>query len=84
MSTFEALRDLIVEDYAVAPEQLQPETALSDLEIDSLGQLELVFSIEDRFGIKADDKAGPFETLQDVIDYIDELIARDRAQSNAL
>ncbi|HEY8518874.1 MAG TPA: acyl carrier protein [Gammaproteobacteria bacterium] len=74
--TFEGLRDILVNEYELPPERLTPETRLEDVEIDSLAVMELVFSLEDRFHVTADERleAG-FATLGDIADYIDRLRA---------
>lgn len=73
--TFEALREILARDYALAPESLTPATALKDLAIDSLAMIELIFTLEDRFDVIAADMPEQFATLGDVASYIDGLIA---------
>jgi len=75
-STFEALREIIARDYALAPESLTPGTAMKELAMDSLALIELVFTLEDRFNVIAADTPEEFQTLGDVASYIDGLIAR--------
>ena len=75
-STFEALREIIARDYALAPESLTPGTELKELKIDSLALIELIFTLEDRFNVIADDTPEEFATLGDVARYIDGLIAQ--------
>ncbi|HVR81591.1 MAG TPA: phosphopantetheine-binding protein [Luteimonas sp.] len=74
-STFERLREIIAKDYALAPEALSPDTVLKDLAIDSLGLIELIFTLEDRFNVTAAETPQEFLTLGDVSAYIDQLIA---------
>ncbi|MEX2496535.1 MAG: phosphopantetheine-binding protein [Woeseia sp.] len=74
-TTFDVLRDIMVRDYELAPERLQPETPLADIDVDSLAVMELVFSLEDEFNVTAGDTDSAFETLGDVAMYIDRLIA---------
>lgn len=86
MTSFEGLCEILAKDYQLVPEQMTPETGLTDLEIDSLGVIELIFAIEDKFGVTATDvdsnSARDFATLRDVSNYIDRLIAqRDAAAS---
>lgn len=84
MTSFEGLCEILIKDYQCAPESLTPVTPLSDLAIDSLGVIELIFAIEDKFKVIATDAdpemAKNFTTLHDVTNYIDRLVAqRDRA-----
>lgn len=78
-TTFEGLRDILVEDYKLSPEALTPETQLEDIEIDSLGVIDLIFSLEDKFDITATDTGQNFKTLGDVANYIERLIAERSA-----
>ncbi len=73
-TTFDGLREILIKDYALAPESLTPATALEDLQIDSLAQIELIFAAEDRFHVTAQDTPETFKTLGDVAAYIDGLI----------
>jgi acyl carrier protein len=82
-TTFDGLRDIIVRDYQLPSEALTPDTVLREIEIDSLGVIELIFSLEDRFKVTATDTAKEFDTLGDIANYIDRLIAeRDARQAN--
>ena len=83
MSTLDTLTDILVRDYAVAPALVSSEATLATLKIDSLSLLELMFKIEDRFGVKiAEDTPTDLVTVNDVVGYIDRLIAR-RPKSRA-
>ena len=80
MTTLETLRDILIRDYKVAPDRLAPESLLSSLGIDSLGTLELMFKIEDRFHVKIPgDTPSDLLTVGDVVFYIDGLIANHSA-----
>jgi acyl carrier protein len=82
MSTLGILIDILVRDYCVPREQISPEATLTTLGLDSLSLLELMFKIEDRYGVKIkDDTPTDLVTVDDVIRYIDGLIARN-APSN--
>jgi len=83
MSTLDTLRDILVHDYGVAREQVTSDATLATLRIDSLSLLELMFKIEDRYGVKiTEDTPADLVTVNDVVAYIDGLIAR-RLQSRA-
>jgi acyl carrier protein len=76
MSTLEQLQDLMIGEYKLSREQLSPEVPLGSLGIDSLGIIELMFHIEDRFDIVlANDNTTDFVTIDDVVHYIDKLVA---------
>ena len=75
MTTLERLRTILVRDYKLAPEALAPEAPLESLGIDSLGAAELLFNVEDEFGITLPPEPVQLPTIGDVVDYIDRLIA---------
>ena len=75
MTTLERLQNLIISQYPVQREDLTPQARLEDLEIDSLGVMELFFSIEDEFQIKVPNEQVPLQSVGDVASYIDQLIA---------
>jgi acyl carrier protein len=74
-TTFERLSHLLVQHYKLAPERLSMDALLETLGIDSLGTVELLWSIEDSFLIKMPTDAVNLLTLGDVVRYIDELMA---------
>lgn len=78
-TTFDALRDILARDYELAPERLEPDTPLTDIDIDSLAAIELIFSLEDEFEVTAGDMQDAFDTLGDIANYIDRLIAERSA-----
>jgi acyl carrier protein len=84
MSTLETLQKILVDEFKSNPEQLRPETTLADLGIDSLDLVDLIFKIEDHFGLKVkDDVPRSLVTLADVAAYVDELRSRKSAESGS-
>ena len=81
MTTLERLRTILVRDYKLAPEVLVPEAPLESLGIDSLGAAELLFNVEDAFGITLPPEPVQLPTIGDVVDYIDRLIAAQRSDA---
>lgn len=83
-TTFQTLRDIIARDYEVAAERLHPDTELAEIEIDSLGVIELIFTLEDEFKVSTEDTNTEFKTLGDIATSIDELVAqRDAKEERA-
>jgi acyl carrier protein len=80
MTTLERLQVLIQKDLDLAPERLAPDARLEDLDIDSLRLIEILFSVEDEFGITvptgADELRARLVTVGDLAAYIDSLIAQ--------
>jgi acyl carrier protein len=76
MDILVTLQEILVKDYKVPKEKLAPDAHLSELGIDSLGMLELMFKIEDNFHLKIPgDTPTDLVTVQDVCSYIEGLVA---------
>ena len=59
----------------VPDEKLRPETLLADAGIDSLDSLQILFGIEEQFGISIpDDRARAMRTFGDMLDTIEALL----------
>jgi acyl carrier protein len=84
MSTLETLQDILVRDYGLTRDRLSPDALLDTLGMDSLSLLELMFKIEDGFHVKIPgDPPSGLRTVQDVVVYIDGLIADHPATTGA-
>ena len=83
MTTLQTLQDILVREYHVTPELATPEATLTTLGLDSLSIIELMFKIEDAFGLTiTDDPPTNLLTVSDVVGYIDGLVAtRSTAQA---
>ena len=70
----EKVKDIIVEQLGVNPEQVTPEASfIEDLGADSLDIVELVMAFEGEFGVEVpDEDAEKLQTVGDVIKYIEE------------
>lgn len=77
MTTFEVVRQMIVERFGV-PESAVSETMTFDaLGADSLDIVEFVMDIEDHFDIEFDDdRIEKLNNIQDAVAYIDQLIGK--------
>jgi acyl carrier protein len=76
MSTLEILQDLLMKEYRLTREQLAPDALLATVGVDSLGLIELMFQIEDRFGISLPEEKPPLMvTVSDLVAYIDQIVA---------
>jgi acyl carrier protein len=84
MTTLETLQDLLIAENGLTREQLTPEAELTALGIDSLGFVDLLFQIEDRFGIEIPgDNPTDLMRIGDVVTYIDSLRALQRERTAA-
>ena len=70
----EKVRDIIVEQLGVNPEQVTKEAKfIEDLGADSLDTVELVMAFEEEFGIDVpDEEAEKLLSVADVIRYVEE------------
>ena len=77
--TFARLAAILVRDYKLDPLALTPQSRLDALGIDSLGVAELLFNVEDAFGIALPPEPVDLPTLADVARFIDTLRAGRQA-----
>ena len=75
MTTLERLSKILVKNYKIDPARLTLDGPLSELGIDSLGMLELLFFIEDEFKVQLPYDPVALPTLGDAVCYIDSLLA---------
>ena len=70
----EKVKDIIVEQLQVTPEQVTPSASFTeDLGADSLDTVELVMAFEEEFGVSVpDEDSETLKTVGDVIKYIEE------------
>ena len=70
---FERVKNLIVEELAVDPDEVTLEASfIDDLGADSLDVVELVMALEEEFNLEIpDEDAEKIETVQDAIDYLE-------------
>ena len=72
-TTEEKVKDIIVEQLGVNPEQVTREASfIEDLGADSLDTVELVMAFEEEFSIEVpDEEAEKLQKVGDVVDYIE-------------
>lgn len=83
MTTLERLQTLLLDRYPLQRDDVTTQARLEDLEIDSLGTMELFFDIEDAFQIKVPNDQVRLQTVGDVVDYIDRLTAEQHGAQTA-
>jgi acyl carrier protein len=73
-SVADRVKDIIVEQLGVNPDQVTPEAKfIEDLGADSLDTVELVMAFEEEFGAEIpDEDAEKLQTVGDVVKYIEE------------
>jgi acyl carrier protein len=83
MSSLEEVQDLIHRKYGIDPAVLDPHASLRAHGVDSLTLVEMLFSVEDHFGISVPEKYADIDTLADLARAIDELRAEQPASTPA-
>jgi acyl carrier protein len=78
-TTLESLRKIIIRDFEIDPQLLQTDARLEDFAIDSLGVIEILFAVEEEFGIivppEPPDTRTSINTVGDLVGYIDHLLS---------
>jgi acyl carrier protein len=83
MTTLERLQALLAREFDLTMEALVPAATLESLDIDSLRMIEILFGIEEAFGITVSAEQAEIRarvnTLGDLAAYVDELLAQREA-----
>lgn len=74
-NTFERLSAILLKDYGVTAEQLSMDAALDGLGIDSLGVVELMFTVEEEFKLRLPSEPVAMSSVGDVVRFVDQLRA---------
>jgi acyl carrier protein len=71
--------DIVAQKALIDRTKLSPEAKLADLNVSSLDMVEVMFALEDKFGIElpfnANTNADEFETVGDVIALVEKQLA---------
>jgi acyl carrier protein len=78
MDTMERIKRLFIDKIDIQEELLKPETSLESLGLDSLDRIEFLFSLEEEFHIKIDERSKSITTIQDAVNLIDIIVAEQR------
>ncbi len=75
MEVFETVKEIIAEELAVDADEVTADATFDDLGADSLDIVEVVMAFEEEFDIEiSDEDAEDINTVQDAVDYIEELV----------
>ncbi|HRJ45058.1 MAG: acyl carrier protein [Caldilineaceae bacterium] len=78
-NTFERIRDIIVDQLDVDPDEVTMEASFKDdLDADSLDLVELIMAFEEEFGGEiSDEQTEKMVTVGDVVSHLDKLADSD-------
>lgn len=72
---FAKIRAVVAGHLELDPERLTPETTFEEIEADSLDVVEIIMALEEEFDIEIpDEKVESVKSLQQVVDFISELV----------
>lgn len=74
---------MLVEEFGLAPEQVQADSRLDELGVDSLATVEFMFMLEDKFKLKMTGEPVPIKTVGDIAREVDTMVARQGIQLDA-
>lgn len=79
MALEDRVRDLIVDQLGVSPDEVKREASfIDDLGADSLDTVELIMAFEEEFGIEIpDEDAEKMNTVGDAIQYLEKHVEED-------
>jgi acyl carrier protein len=82
MSQLDEILDVVAKKAMIDRRKLTPDAKLSDLNVSSLDMVEVMFALEEKFGIElpfnANTSASDFETVGDVIASVEAQLAQKR------
>lgn len=81
MNSFPTVAKLLAKSLDVAEDTIQPHTELEALGADSLTVIELIFDLEEAFGIQVGDERPKLVVVQDIADQIDTYLAGKAASA---
>ena len=82
-TTFERLRKILAKEFEVPPELIHPAARMDELTIDSLAVIEVIFQLEDEFGISFPQQPGKLQTIGDLVSCVDRLAIEQRARASS-
>jgi len=79
MSSLKELQDLIQEKFGLDAAELDPNASMREKGVDSLALVELLFAIEDHFGISMSDEDSSIDTLAELAAAVDKIREKQAA-----
>jgi acyl carrier protein len=82
MSTLVTVQEMLMAEFDLKADQVAPESRLAELGIDSLATLELLFKLEERFGLDLNSDPTPVETVGDIASEVDRMLSLKVAETS--
>jgi acyl carrier protein len=83
MSEIDEILDIVAQKAMIERRRLTADAKLGDLNVSSLDMVEIMFALEEKFGIElpfnANIAPGEFETVGDVIVFVEKQMAEKRS-----
>jgi acyl carrier protein len=85
MTQIDEILDIVAQKALIDRSKLTPDASLADLNVSSLDMVEVMFALEDKFGIElpfnANTNASDFKTLGDVIALVEKQLAANKTKT---
>lgn len=76
MSSLPVIQELLIEEFGLTAEQVQPDALLEGLGVDSLATIEFMFLVEERFKLDMPGEPIAVKTVADIAREVDALLAK--------
>ncbi len=83
MGTYERIKNLVLDNFDCEEERLIPGATIDSLGLDSLDKVEFMFALEKEFDVRIPDREVTLDSIQDIIDVIDRLVAEQHATTES-
>lgn len=77
-STLDIVKELIAKKLEIDIATIEPTQTLTEVGLDSLDTFDIIFEAEDKFGIKVPNEQVDVNTIQDVVNLLDKLLAEKK------
>jgi acyl carrier protein len=74
-ATLKRVQQLLQAHFSLAPEQVQADTPLADLGIDSLAAIEFMFQLESQFDVSLSDERTELLTVADIVAVVEHALS---------
>ena len=80
-TTSETLETILADRFSVPREKIRPEATMSELGLDSLDLIEVLFEVEEAFHIRVPQEAAAIRaaTLRELLDTVDHLVETEHS-----